>query len=94
MKIAIAQQFQNFVATIGISLTDILKKAQIPNRIQNEELKVTTLEYYRLLQEIDKEITDEQLLSFSDIDNINMFMPPFFCRTVFKRWTGCNPATS
>ncbi|GEN94796.1 helix-turn-helix transcriptional regulator [Pediococcus ethanolidurans] len=78
MKIAVAQQFQNFLTTIGISLTDILQKAQIPNRIQHEELKLTTLEYYRLLQGIDAVISDDQLLSFSDIDNINMFMPPFF----------------
>ena len=78
MKITITRQFQQFIASLGISMEEVLQKANIPNMLWKETLALTNLEYYRLLQEFDLLLSDEQLLAFSQIENIKMFMPPFF----------------
>lgn len=78
MKITLTRQFQQFIASLGISIEEVLKKANIPNLLWKETLSLTNLEYYRLLQELDLLLSDEQLLAFSKIENIQMFMPPFF----------------
>ncbi|MFP3126464.1 AraC family transcriptional regulator [Ectobacillus funiculus] len=78
MKITIPHQFQQFIASLGVSMEELLQKADIPNMLWKETLTLTNLEYYRLLQEFDHMLSDEQLLAFSQIENINMFMPPFF----------------
>lgn len=78
MKLTITKQFQSFIADLGISFEDLLRRANIPNLLWKEELNVSPLEYYRLLQEFDQLVTDEQIIAFSEIKNINMFMPSFF----------------
>lgn len=78
MKVTITNQFQQFIASLGVSMEELLQKANIPNMLWKETLTLTNLEYYRLLQEFDHVMSDEQLLAFSQIENINMFMPPFF----------------
>ncbi|WP_286006523.1 AraC family transcriptional regulator [Ligilactobacillus aviarius] len=78
MKITITRQFQQFLKEIGLPLGDLLERAEIPNLLWKEELKLTTDQYYRLLKTFDEIITDRQLLQFSQIDNLQTFMPPFF----------------
>ncbi|MGN1402238.1 MAG: hypothetical protein ACI4XL_12135 [Bacillus sp. (in: firmicutes)] len=70
MKITITSQFQQFIASLGISLEEVLKKANIPNMLWKETLTLTNLEYYRLLQELDYLLSDEQLLAFSQIERL------------------------
>lgn len=78
MKIAISKQFQDFVKGIGLSLDDILQKAAIPNVLWREELQLSPADYNKFLFELDSEITDDQLLAFSQVENYKAFMPPFF----------------
>lgn len=84
MKITITQQFQQFLNGIGLPLDDLLEKAGIPNLLWKEELKLTTDQYYQLLKAFNAVITDEQLLQFSQIDNLQTFMPPFFAALCSK----------
>lgn len=78
MKIEITKQFQEFVKGIGLSLDDILQRAEIPNVLWKEELELSPADYAKFLLELDNEITDEQILAFSEVKNVNAFMPPFF----------------
>lgn len=78
MKIEITKQFQDFVEGIGLSLDDILQRAEIPNLLWKEELELSPADYQKFLLELDSEITDEQILAFSEVKNVNTFMPPFF----------------
>ncbi|BDR55729.1 AraC family transcriptional regulator [Xylocopilactobacillus apis] len=55
-----------------------MQKAEIPNVLWKEELDLSPANYIKFLTELDNEITDEQILLFSEVKNINTFMPPFF----------------
>lgn len=78
MKLTISKQFQNFIEGIGFSLEYVLERAKVPNILWKEELELSSMEYYRFLTELDKIITDDQVLAMSDIGNISTFMPPFY----------------
>jgi AraC-like DNA-binding protein len=78
MKLVISKQFQAFIQEIGLSLDSVLQRAEIPNLLWKEELVLSPTDYLNFLFELDCELTDEQILAFSDIGNINTFMPPFF----------------
>ena len=84
MKLTITKQFQDFIKSVGLSLDEMLQRAEIPNILWKEELNLSPLEYFRFLQELDHVITDEQLLAFSEIRNIHMFMPTFFAALCAK----------
>ncbi len=78
MKLTITNQFQEFLLGIGINIEDLLKKANIPNKLWQEEVSLTTVEYFNLLVELDKVMSEDSIILLSDIDNIKMFMPPLF----------------
>lgn len=78
MKITITNQFQDYLKSIGIDIEILLQRAEVPNKLWQEEINLTTLEYYRLLQELDKELTEEHILALSQISKIQMFVPAFF----------------
>ncbi|WP_088825543.1 AraC family transcriptional regulator [Listeria goaensis] len=78
MKLTITKQFQAFLSNQGLVLEHLLQKADIPNLLWKEELVVDEQQYYRLLKVFDEYILDEQLLAFSEVENINMFMPPIY----------------
>ena len=78
MKVTITKQFQDFVKGVGISLDEILQKSEIPNILWKDELELTPEEYYRFLDFIGKEVTDEQILAMSDIRAMQMFLPMFY----------------
>ncbi|MBA1395095.1 AraC family transcriptional regulator, partial [Lactobacillus sp. XV13L] len=78
MKVTISKQFQAFIQGVGIQLDDLLERASIPNVLWKEELELSPGDYVKFLGELDKDITDEQILAFSEVKNINNFMPPFF----------------
>lgn len=84
MKIVVTKQFQQFLKEIGLSMDELLEQAQIPNYLWKEELKLTSDQYYKLLQAFDQKITDEQLLKFSQTENIQAFFPPFFAALCSK----------
>ena len=72
------KQFQDFLRSIGLSIENILEQVGIPNILWKEEIQLSTEEYYLFLKKIDEVITDEQILTISDIDNLNVFIPSFF----------------
>lgn len=78
MKLTITSEFQQFLETIGLDIEIVLKDAGVANKLWQEEIKLTSVEYYNMLEEIDKNIDDETIISLSDINNIKMFMPPLF----------------
>lgn len=78
MKLIITKQFQIFLKELGIDIRLILQKAQLPNKLWQEELTYSAQDYYQFIATLDKQITDEALLALSKIDNIKMFVPAFF----------------
>ncbi|MDA9472190.1 helix-turn-helix domain-containing protein [Enterococcus sp. 5H] len=78
MKLTITKQFQNFISSQGLSLEHLLQQANIPNLLWREELVVNEQQYYDLLQVFNQYVSDQQILAFSEIENINMFMPPIY----------------
>lgn len=78
MKLTITKQFQDFISQQGLSLEHLLQQADIPNLLWKEELSVNEQQYYRLLQVFDEYVSDEQILAFSEVENINMFIPPIY----------------
>lgn len=55
-----------------------MEKAQVPNKLWQEEIHLTDLEYYRLLQEFDQVMSEENVRQLSNISHIQMFIPAFF----------------
>lgn len=78
MKLTINQQFQTFLSEIGLNTADILEKAQLPDVLWQNELSLNDAQYYRFLETLSTELTDEQLIAVSDVTQMGMFMPPFF----------------
>lgn len=78
MKLTITKQFQSFLQSIGADIEVLLQKAGVPNKLWQEEVTLTELEYYNLLQEFDKILSEEAIIQLSDINNTTMFIPPFF----------------
>ena len=78
MKLTITKQYQEFLKSIGLDFQTLLDVAQLPDGTWKEEMTLSTLDYYRLLLAFDKILTDEQILAMSRLQNIQMFMPPFF----------------
>ncbi|MCJ1782622.1 helix-turn-helix transcriptional regulator [Mammaliicoccus sciuri] len=78
MQLSISKQFQSFIQSLGMPFEQFLAESDIPNYMWKEELTVSNEQYYRLLHTMDKYVTDEQTLVFSDVKNINMFLPPIF----------------
>lgn len=59
MKLTITHQFQAFLKSIGAEISLLLQRAEVPNKLWQEEISLTSLEYYRLLQEFDRVMTEE-----------------------------------
>lgn len=78
MKLTITKQFQKFISSQGLFLEHLLQQANIPNLLWKEELVVNEQQYYNLLQVFNEYVSDQQILAFSEIENINMFMPPIY----------------
>lgn len=78
MKLTISTQLQEYLKSLEIDINLLLQKAEVPNKLWQEEINLTTLEYYRLLQEFDKVMSEENIRSLSQISNIQMFIPAFF----------------
>lgn len=78
MKLVITSQFQKFLNDIGADINILLQKAEIPNKLWKEKVNLTTFEYYRLLQEFDRVMSEQNIRILSNINNIQMFVPAFF----------------
>ena len=78
MKLTITNQFQDFLKSIGADISVLLQRAEVPNKLWQEEISLTTLEYHRLLQEFDRVMTEENIRALSQISQIQMFVPAFF----------------
>lgn len=78
MKLTVTNQFQEFLKSIGADITVLLQLAEVPNKLWQEEISLTTLEYHRLLQEFDHVMSEENVRSLSQISQIQMFVPAFF----------------
>lgn len=78
MKITISQQFQEYMQGIGINLNDTLQRAGIHQIIWQESIELNDSEYWRLMNELDNEMSDQNIIRLSEIDKMNTFMPSFF----------------
>lgn len=78
MKLQTSPQYLHFLQSIGVDFQSILEKAQLPDSTWKEEMRLSTLEYFHLLEAFDQTVTDEQTLAMSRLSNIQMFLPPFF----------------
>ncbi|ANZ64977.1 AraC family transcriptional regulator [Secundilactobacillus paracollinoides] len=78
MKVAVPKQFQAFMQTSNIDFPTILKQAGIANQLWREELDVSDQQYFQLLTALSDVLTNDQLVTLSDVNRINAFMPPFF----------------
>lgn len=84
MKIMIAEQFQSFMKKCGIDLNTTLEAAGINKVIWQEQLELTDGDYWQLMNELGRELTDEMIVQFGNIQNINSFMPSFFAALAAK----------
>lgn len=78
MKIMISDQFQAFMAQIGLDLNRTLEAAGIHKVVWQEQLDLSDNDYWRLMNGLDDALTDEQLVRFGDIRQLGTFMPSFF----------------
>lgn len=78
MRLTVSQNYFQFLTGIGINFKSVMELAGLPDSTWKEELNLSTLEYYQLLEAFDKVATEEQILSMSRLKDIQMFMPPFF----------------
>ena len=85
MKLQTSPQYLQFLQSIGVDFQTILEKAQLPDSTWKEEMNLSTLDYYHLLEVFDQTLTDEQILTMSRLSNIQMFMPPFFAALSSKK---------
>lgn len=85
MKLQTSPQYLQFLQSIGVDFQTILEKAQLPDSTWKEEMNLSTLDYYHLLEVFDQTLTDEQILTMSRLSNIQMFMPSFFAALSSKK---------
>lgn len=78
MKLSINEDFKQSLAKLGIDFSEIVKAANLPRLLWEDTPKLTHYEYFELLSSLDKAITDQQLILFSEIENLKMFVPPIF----------------
>lgn len=84
MKIMVSEQFQCFMASLGVDLNSLLEAAGINKVVWQEQLMLSNVEYWQLMNEFDNQLTDEMILSLGNITNINTFMPSFFAALAAK----------
>ena len=84
MKIMVSEQFQYFMASLGVDLNSLLEAAGINKVVWQEQLMLSDVEYWQLMNEFDNQLTDEMILSLGNITNINTFMPSFFAALAAK----------
>ncbi|WNJ63577.1 helix-turn-helix domain-containing protein [Lactiplantibacillus plantarum] len=84
MKIMVSEQFQCFMASLGVDLNSLLEAAGINKVVWQEQLMLSDVEYWQLMNEFDNQLTDEMILSLGNITNINTFMPSFFAALAAK----------
>jgi AraC-like DNA-binding protein len=78
MKYAVPTQLRRFLETIGLDLADLFQRAGLPDRTWQDTITLTPMAYYQFLQAIDSQLTDEQILTLSNIANVQFFFPPLF----------------
>ena len=78
MQLTISEQFQKYMKSIGIDLNDTLQKAGVNQILWKEHLELNNSEYWRLMNELDNELSDENIVELSEINKMNTFMPAFF----------------
>lgn len=86
MKLTITTQFQAFLESIGIKIEDVLEKAKVANKLWQEEVNLNAIEYYNMLVELDKRVPEVAIRDLSNVENIQMFMPPLFAALSSKKW--------
>ncbi|MDX3786770.1 AraC family transcriptional regulator [Lactiplantibacillus plantarum] len=80
----VSEQFQCFMASLGVDLNSLLEAAGINKVVWQEQLMLSDVEYWQLMNEFDNQLTDEMILSLGNITNINTFMPSFFAALAAK----------
>nr|WP_249205913.1 AraC family transcriptional regulator [Lactiplantibacillus plantarum] len=80
----VSEQFQCFMASLGVDLNSLLEAAGINKVVWQEQLILSDVEYWQLMNEFDNQLTDEMILSLGNITNINTFMPSFFAALAAK----------
>ncbi|MGY0354354.1 helix-turn-helix domain-containing protein [Enterococcus avium] len=78
MRLAINQTFKQSLSEIGINYCEIVKKAGLTRLIWEDSPILTHNEYFDLFDVLDSSVTDKQLLLFSDVRRLKMFVPPIF----------------
>ena len=78
MKLAVTRGLEDYLKTLGLDFPSLLHKAAIPNKLRNEEIELTSLEYFRLLDELDRVLDEKEIRALSQIANLQLLVPAFF----------------
>ena len=78
MKLAVTRGLEDYLKALGLDFPSLLHKAAIPNKLRNEEIELTSLEYFRLLDELDRVLDEKEIRSLSQIANLQLLVPAFF----------------
>jgi AraC-like DNA-binding protein len=84
MKIAISDQFQDFLKLINVDINEILQSADIGQVLWKETIELNNSQYWRLMSALDDKISDEGIIYMSQIKKMNTFMPSFFAALTSK----------
>lgn len=84
MKIMVSEQFQRFMNSLDVDLNSLLEAAGVNKVVWQEQLTLSDVEYWQLMNEFDNQLTDEMILGLGNITNINTFMPSFFAALAAK----------
>lgn len=84
MKIMVSEQFQRFMKSLDVDLNSLLEAAGVNKVVWQEQLTLSDIEYWQLMNEFDNQLTDEMILGLGNITNINTFMPSFFAALAAK----------
>lgn len=55
------------MATLGIDLNSTLEAAGVHKIVWQEQLELSDSDYWRLMSELDNELSDEMMINFGDI---------------------------
>ncbi|MGL5435743.1 MAG: helix-turn-helix domain-containing protein [Lachnospiraceae bacterium] len=78
MKLNLNQDFYDSLRQIGVDFDAVIKKADLGRLAWERTPDLTHQEYFSLLTVLNEMLSDEQLLNFSDIQRMKLFIPPPF----------------
>lgn len=84
------KKYLEYMESIGINGELAFKKANIPIKaLSKKDISISREQYINLMNALDEIIDTESLISYSDLENMIMFIPPLFAGMCSKNGIEC-----